>query len=559
MRKGQEDSVKKIIIALCALGFARLGFGQTRDFFSLVQSGRTDQVEQMLKADPVLVNALDGAGRTPLFVAVSTGNMAMARLLLDKGALVRVGDANLRAPIHFANWAGAKDMIDLLLEKGAAVDTRAIGAATPLIHSSLNNNLAMSRFLIERGAEIDIQCNSLTTPLYFAVLNNNPEYFRYLVQAGADVDIPDFLDRTPLAIAVRDGNLAMVESLLEKGADVFRRDRHLGRSLLHLAAIEGHADILDLLVRKGLKAGEKDQSGATPFDYARRYGHASAARFLDPQKSGTTAPRGEENPKAGEARIIKLQNGSWAVSTPSALIVFGYSEIGAAPPEKSLANGHVTAGVVGEALARGQSVFSIDREFRPAGRPFSLSGCNPFFSFQKENERITYIVNPAQDRMLTGLGLKNVHPARLNEPLTVGGLKCTVFPSYGDLPCTVLEIDGLTIVWLAGVSDNYLVRRRDAVVIDRLTGAGIRPDLLFLGTPSGIGPEIGNGIRESYLESRRLKPGAVFSFGHEPLERRIQGQLRRRLGDAADFHCADNPGDSFLWSDGRLRQELPRP
>jgi ankyrin repeat protein len=558
--------MKRCAIILLAFASAAWCDGQSQEFFGLVQSGRTDKVEAMLKAEPLLVNAMDGAGRTPLFIAVSAGNEAMARLLIDKGALVRVGDANLRAPIHFANWSGDKEAIDLLLEKGAVIDTRAIGAATPLIHSSLNDNFDMSRFLIERGAEIDVQCNSLTTPLYFAVLNDNREYFRYLVEAGADVDIPDFLDRTPLAIAVRDGNLALAESLIKEGADPSRKDRHLGRSLLHLAASEGHADMCALLVRSGLNVDEGDGQGSTPLDLARRYGHLSAARLLATAETAGKERRRDKAPpdprpqdlRAGEAEIIKLQNGSWAVRTPSAFLVFGYSEIGAAPPERSLANGHVTAEVVAEAFGRGQAVFYVDRDFHPAGRRFSLQGANPFFELQKLDGRIAFIANPAYDRMYAGLGVKNVHYPRGDGPMAAGVLKCRALPSFGNHSCLAIEADGLTIVWLTGVSDNYLVRRRDASVIDRLASAGVKPDLLFLGTPSGIGPEIGNGIREAYLEARRLGPGAVFAFGHEPLERRILGQVRRRAAGAAEFHCADNPGESFIWGPSGIkkREEL---
>ncbi len=196
-------------VTVLALGIALFGLAQDPDIFRLIQDGQSAQVAALLDAHPLLVNATDRAGRTPLFAAVSAGNREMARLLLERGAPVRVGDHNLRAPIHAANWRGDPAMIDLLLDHGAVVDTRAIGGATPLIHASLSDNFAMCRHLIDRGADIHTQCNSLTTPLYFAVLNNNREYCDYLLQAGAEVDVPDFLDRTPLAIAVRDGNPAL--------------------------------------------------------------------------------------------------------------------------------------------------------------------------------------------------------------------------------------------------------------------------------------------------------------------------------------------------------------
>jgi ankyrin repeat protein len=507
--------VKRLAISILVLWISPLCPGQEPDVFALVQSGQLDKVEELLKANPLLVNATDDAGRTPLFIAIARGNLELVRLLVEKGALVRVGDNNLRAPIHFANWSGDKTIMDLLLEKGAVVDTRAIGAATPLIHSSLNDNFEMSRFLIERGAEIDIQCNSLTTPLYFAVLNNNPDYLQYLIQAGADVDVPDFLDRTPLSIAVRDGNLLLAQSLVKNGADPFKKDKPLSRSLLHLAAIEGHVDVLDLLIRTGLNVEEKDQSGATALDYARRYGHFSAAGLLGkygskgeagPEKIAERSPSGSRL-KTGEARIIKLQNGSWAVNTPSHFLIFGYSEIGAAPPERSLANGHVTAEVLTEIQGQGKAVICVDRDFHPARRPFSLEGFNPLYAFQKTNEQITFLLNPAYDRRYDGFDLKNVHFPRLNEPLTIGGLKCTVRPSYANHSCSVLECDGLTIVWLTSVSDNYLVQRRDAGVIDRLALDGVRPDILLLGSPTASDPRSATGSERLIWKPADSGPG----------------------------------------------------
>ena len=540
-----------ILIAGILLGFAFPCSAQEQDIFSLVQSGQIEKVREALRADPKLIDATGRGGLTPLFIAVSTGNLDMARLLIENGALPRVGDNTLRAPIHFANWAGNKEMIDLLLEKGAVVDTRAIGGATPLIHSSLNDNFDMSRHLIERGADIHTQCNSLTTPLYFAVLNNNPEYLDYLLLAGAEVDVPDFLGRTPLAIAVRDGNAGMTRTLLKNGADPSRLAPGTGRSLLHLAAIEGHADVLEILLQAGLSAEEKDASGLTPADYALRHGHVSAARILQ-VKGAANGSVSAANPatllklKAGEAEVIKLQNRSWAVSTANAFLVFGYSETGAAPPEKSLANGHLTAEALAAIAGRGRRVIYVDRDLHPAGRLFSLEGSNPIYSLQKDNPEITFILNPAFDRYYGGLGLKNTHFPRANEPLLLDGVKITVFLSYGNHSASVLETDGLTIVWLTGICDNYLVQRRDASVIERLKAQGIRPDILLLGSPTGIGPEFAHGMREAYLEAAKLQAKAVFAFGHEPLERKVRLQLSRKKADLSMLRTAGNPGDRFM-------------
>jgi len=58
----------------------------------------------------------------------------------------------------------------------------------------------------------------------------------------------------PLHDAVRDGDIARVETLLSKGADVNISRVNKGFTALHLAAMEGHKEIVQLLLEKGRPA-----------------------------------------------------------------------------------------------------------------------------------------------------------------------------------------------------------------------------------------------------------------------------------------------------------------
>lgn len=91
-----------------------------------------------------------------------------------------------------------------------------------------------------------------------------------------------------------------------------------------------------------------------------------------------------------------------------------------------------------------------------------------------------------------------------------------------------MEMDGASIVWNTGVCDNYQVIKRDSRLIKKLAEMKIRPDILFIGSPSGIGPELAHGIRETYLESTCLNPEHVFILGHELLESKVFYQLSRK-------------------------------
>jgi len=531
----------------------------SQDIHRAVAEGDLDKVESLLKENPLLVNEEDTNGRTPIFTAIMRRNPEMVKLLIDNGALVRVGDKNLRAPIHFAGFNNDMTMMTLLLEHGAVIDTRAIGAATPLIHSSLFNSYEMSRFLIEHGADINIQCNSLTTPLYFASLNNNLEYLNYLLDAGADIDTPDFLNRTPLYVAVRDGYEEIVKTLMDKGADFRIKDTHLNRSLLHLASIQGHGEIAGVLIHEGVDVNGKDDRGYTPLDYANRYGHDSMSKILE-KKGGksnladhlaSTENIQKQDVQPGEATVIKLQNGSWGILTKERFLIFGYSEIGNPPPEPSILNGYITGNEMKDV-----SWVYFDLGSHPPKAFFSLQGGTPIYSMQDRVKHLSFVLNETFDRYYAGLNLSHSYFPKPGQPFDVEDLRVTVVPSYQNKKGYFIQCDGLSVLWLSGLSDEYITSKKDTKAIEFVEENFPDVDLLFLGTPDGIGPEKENGIREAYLESMRLNPQAVFFMGKEPLERRIFSQIRRKNQDPKNIFCSENPGDTFLYSQSDISRKI---
>ena len=555
-RRIKHGNISLGVSACCILFIlVFLANGYPQDIHRAVSEGDLEKVESLLKENPLLVNKEDANGRTPIFTAIMQRNQEMVKFLIDNGALVRLGDRNLRAPIHFAGFNNDTNMIALLLENGAVIDTRAIGAATPLIHSSLFNSYKMSRFLIENGADINIQCNSLTTPLYFASLNNNLEYLDYLLDAGADVDTPDFLNRTPLYVAVRDGYEEIVKTLIDNGADFHIRDTHLNRSLLHLASIQGHSKIAELLIHDGLDINGKDERGYTPLDYANRYGHDSTAEFLEKNggKSSLISNLAsvekiqDQDVQPGDAIVIKLQNGSWGIGTSGHFLVFGYSEIGNLPPEPSILNGYIT----GSEMKDVPWIY-FDLGSHPPKAFFALQGRTPIYSMQDRVKHLSFVLNDAFEKYYSGLELVHSYFPKPGQPMDIDGMKVTVVESYRNKKGYFIQCDGMSFFWLSGLSDDYITSEKDSKAIEFVIENFSDVDLLFLGTPEGVGPEKGNGIRETFIESMRLNPKSVFFMGKEPLERRILYQIRRRIQDPGNIYCAENPGDTFLFSQGEI-------
>jgi ankyrin repeat protein len=121
----------------------------------------------------------------PLFAAVSHGNSALTKLLLENGA--HVDDHNKFDGATMLHWAcNSPEIITLLLHHGAHVDKKDANGQTPLQWAVKENSLLSADILIKAGANINIQDNEGTTPLQQAIVNDNLSMAELLLDSGAD-------------------------------------------------------------------------------------------------------------------------------------------------------------------------------------------------------------------------------------------------------------------------------------------------------------------------------------------------------------------------------------
>jgi len=74
---------------------------------------------------------------------------------------------------------------------------------------------------------------------------------------------------TPLHIAACKGNVAMVAILLDHGARINSVTEHTQLTALHIAAIWGHRDVVDLLLARSAKRSIKSCDGRTASQLAK--------------------------------------------------------------------------------------------------------------------------------------------------------------------------------------------------------------------------------------------------------------------------------------------------
>lgn len=180
----------------------------------------------------------DGPGRIPvLYFPCEAGNVAVARLLLERGAAPTDGESLYHAAQH-----DRREILELLRAAGADLSRGPTpGGSTPLYflasHRESNAITATTmrgmRWLLEHGADPNVPLGEVgdgqtreqlgEVPLHrIAAGGHGDETVRMLLAHGARVDAERADGLTPYVLAVRSGNGAAADALAAAGADTSR-------------------------------------------------------------------------------------------------------------------------------------------------------------------------------------------------------------------------------------------------------------------------------------------------------------------------------------------------
>jgi ankyrin repeat protein len=123
----------------------------------------------------------------------------------------------------------------------------------------------LASFFISLGAEVDAEDDLGRTPLDVSTGNLDGATARALVTAGANIHHPINGNSSPALEAVRI-NGDFLEAILTSGS-VQAVDGE-GRTILHLAALEGNPAAAAAILRAGAAVNRRDNGGKTPLDLA---------------------------------------------------------------------------------------------------------------------------------------------------------------------------------------------------------------------------------------------------------------------------------------------------
>jgi ankyrin repeat protein len=210
-----------------------LNQGARLDIFTAVALGKKKEVADMLRAKPRIVHTRDGVlGGTPLFWAVRQGDLPQVKALLRARApvnarlartrLARVKDS--RTPLHQAAGAGHLAIARLLLQHGARVNAMDwMEGLTPLHLACQEGRAPMVKLLLAKGTDPNAAARDGRRPLHEAI--GSIQAVRLLLAARVEV------------------NAVVTRSVVTEEA----------QTPLGQAAIEGHREVAELLLKHGAK------------------------------------------------------------------------------------------------------------------------------------------------------------------------------------------------------------------------------------------------------------------------------------------------------------------
>jgi ankyrin repeat protein len=282
------------------------------DVANAAQSKDAAAVRKLIK-EGADVNGAQGDGMTALHWAALNGDAELAQLLLFAGANVgaktRIGGYT---PLHLAAQVGHANVIAPLVAAGAPVTVATATGATALMHAAHSGSTDAVRILIENGADPNVtETANGQTALMFAAAADRIDAVKLLIARGADLHVTsrvqDFAALTmtndadqngvprpqaprgpgpdvpgitrpfnyneligkhgglaALHFAARQGAIATTEALIKAGANVNQRGAGDQTTPVLVAAINGHFDLVTVLLDHGADPNLASIGGVTP-------------------------------------------------------------------------------------------------------------------------------------------------------------------------------------------------------------------------------------------------------------------------------------------------------
>ena len=230
-------------------------------------------------------------GHTPLAVAIKKGNVAVAKLLVDRRARVNVYSPSFGSLLHLACLNGSLELVRLLIDAGANLETVDLEYGESLLYTALGiedskSVRKMVRFLVDT---VKVPINKLGGRFGYPIIraanmsrsvnDTSTKLLKFLVRRNAKLEVADDQGRRAVHHAAKSGWDDGLRTLVEAGAAINPKDK-FGRMPIHFAASSYRNNCTEYLLSKDSDTNIPDYDNWTPLLWAIRSGHADTITQL---------------------------------------------------------------------------------------------------------------------------------------------------------------------------------------------------------------------------------------------------------------------------------------
>ncbi|KAJ5079741.1 molting protein mlt-4 [Anaeramoeba ignava] len=253
--------------------------------------GIAKKIVTMSKLMDLRIDEPDIKNQTPFLLAVKKNNMEIVEFLFKMGININIENKKGFRPIHYAimnsnaslvkmllenqadisNEVDGKNIVEFVVEKSRSAEMMILfmGSENPQVQKYLNEkdsmgNLAIHRVAITRKTEmlaalasdprfVNAQNNEGNTAAHIVAMDNIKETAQALAKTEMDLAIRNKENLTPFEIACQKGSRDFVQILLDNYEKVLDLTGNSGKMGILFAGKNGHLEIAEMLVSRGVE------------------------------------------------------------------------------------------------------------------------------------------------------------------------------------------------------------------------------------------------------------------------------------------------------------------
>ncbi|KAL7523395.1 hypothetical protein ACHAXR_000925, partial [Thalassiosira sp. AJA248-18] len=204
--------------------------------------------------------------------------------------------------LHQVALGNSKEVEQIIVDRRQLVNFRDYDRRTPLHIAASEGHLSICQFLVNEGARINRSDRWGGSPLDDARRHRHLDCVEYLQSVGGTFGSAS--QDTNFIMAASEGGMEEVATLLRLGNIDVNDGDYDKRTALHLAAGNGHYDVIEFLCKSGADVNVVDRWGGRPLDDAQLYEHKECVELL--QAHGANHGDTSENSSLGREALIDL-------------------------------------------------------------------------------------------------------------------------------------------------------------------------------------------------------------------------------------------------------------